>query len=221
MRLQAAEVFLSLFQIKQLLPQIKACYNPCTMILYVDETENGEYFIVTGLLVDSEAVLQLAYKRFKKKLKGFNIKTKYKSKLFTEFKSTLLDNTYTRVKERMLEELIPIESKAIYSCYVKKGVRFNQELKESVYVALLSRIIGEIASRCKIIFDSFGKKDFEDKIIRAFSGVECVEEIRPSFSENEPGLQFVDNICSVIRLHISDDKKDLYYDRIKHMIKEV
>ena len=71
LRLQAAEVCLSLFQIKQLLPQIKACYNPCARILYVDETENEEYFIVTGLLVDSEAVLQLAYKRFKRKIESF------------------------------------------------------------------------------------------------------------------------------------------------------
>ena len=35
------------------------------MILYVDETENNEYFILTGLLVDTEYNVELAYKKFK------------------------------------------------------------------------------------------------------------------------------------------------------------
>ena len=191
------------------------------MILYVDETENEKYFIVTGLLVESEATLTLAYKRFKNKIKGFNIREKYKSNLFTEFKSTLLDNTYTRIKEKMVEEIVSLDGIAIYSCYIKKDIKFKQELKESVYITLLSKIIGEIDRGCTIVFDSFGKKDFEERIINSFRDVDCVEKIFPGISEKEPGLQFVDNICSLIRLHISKDKKDVYYDKIRHMLKEV
>lgn len=36
------------------------------MILFVDETENDSFFIVTGLLVNSQADIVDVYKRFKK-----------------------------------------------------------------------------------------------------------------------------------------------------------
>ena len=35
------------------------------------------------------------------------------------------------------------------------------------------------------------------------------------------GLQFVDNICSVIRLHKSGDEKDIYYEIIKDIVIEI
>ena len=59
------------------------------MILYVDETENEEYFIVTGLLAESEKVINDTYYSFKKKLSDYKIASKLKGKLFTEFKSTI------------------------------------------------------------------------------------------------------------------------------------
>ena len=191
------------------------------MILYVDETENDEYFIVAGLLVESDAEVNLAYKRFKKRIKSFNIREKFRSRLFTEFKSTLLDNTYPRVKERMIGEILSLEGMIIYSCFVKKDVHFNQELKESVYITLLSKILGEIKSNTVVLFDSFGKKDFEDRIIRSFIDNDIIDDLFPGKSEKEAGLQFIDNICSVIRLHKSGDGKDRFFDLIKGMIKEV
>lgn len=41
------------------------------MILYIDETENDNYFIVTGLLVTSKQNVDMTYKRFKKKCYEF------------------------------------------------------------------------------------------------------------------------------------------------------
>ena len=40
------------------------------MVLYVDETENDDFFIVAGLLVESEEAVNESYKRFKKALRG-------------------------------------------------------------------------------------------------------------------------------------------------------
>lgn len=40
------------------------------MILFVDETENDNYFIVTGLLVESQNDIDSVYSRFKKKAKN-------------------------------------------------------------------------------------------------------------------------------------------------------
>ena len=52
------------------------------MILYVDETENDNYFIVTGLLVNSKQTVDMTYKRFKKKSKCDEFKSKAKRKNF-------------------------------------------------------------------------------------------------------------------------------------------
>ena len=46
------------------------------MVLYVDETENDDYFIVTGLLVNSQTDIINTYNHFKKradKLKKINL----------------------------------------------------------------------------------------------------------------------------------------------------
>lgn len=191
------------------------------MIVYVDETENEEFFIVAGLLVISSSDVDLAYKRFKNRVKDFNIREKFRSRLFTEFKSTLLDNSYIRIKKRMIEEILSLDGMVIFSCHMKKDLRFNQELKESVYITLLSRIIGEITADTVVVFDSFGKKDFEERIVRSFIDADNIEDIYPGISEKEAGLQFIDNICSVIRLHKSGDKKDVFFETIERMIKEV
>lgn len=43
------------------------------MILYVDETENNDYFLVAGLLIDTEENAELTYKHFKKKIRDFKL----------------------------------------------------------------------------------------------------------------------------------------------------
>lgn len=50
------------------------------MILYIDETENDNYFIVTGLLVTSKQNVDMTYKRFKKKVNAMNLPPKRKEK---------------------------------------------------------------------------------------------------------------------------------------------
>lgn len=191
------------------------------MVLYVDETENEEYFIVAGLLVESESMVLSSYRRFKKKVKNYNIHKKFRARVFTEFKSTLLDNTYTRIKAKMVEEITTLEGEVIYSYYCKKEKKFGQAVKEDTYALLLKRIVSECKSKCDVVFDSFGKKDFEEKIILLFNDSDMVSSIRAGVSEREAGIQFIDNICSVIRLHLSKDKKDKFFKEIEHMTKEV
>ena len=92
------------------------------MILYVDETENDHYFIVTGLLVTSQKSIHEAYKQFKKKVKTMPLKPKIKEKIFIDFKPTILDREFQKIKVKMLEEIMQINNQIIYSCYVKKRV---------------------------------------------------------------------------------------------------
>ncbi|MCD7809869.1 MAG: hypothetical protein LUH02_11050, partial [Erysipelotrichaceae bacterium] len=61
------------------------------MILYIDETESDDYFIVAGLLTESKDKTDFAYKHFKKGLNYLKITPKEKQKVFYEFKATLLD----------------------------------------------------------------------------------------------------------------------------------
>ena len=41
------------------------------MILYIDETENDDFFIVAGVLFSDEKDMELAYKQFKKRVNEF------------------------------------------------------------------------------------------------------------------------------------------------------
>lgn len=190
------------------------------MILYIDETEYDEYFIVAGLLVDSKEKIDLVYKRFKKKLKGLKLSDKSKQQLFLEFKAVLLDRNFQKIKIKMLQELNQINYCTIFSCYVKKDKVFKQEDKEKNYILLLEKIVKSIDIEVSIIFDTFNKKDFENDIVECLSHYKNVLSIKPMDSRKEAGLQFIDNICSVIRLHKMGGSNP-FYELVQDYLKEV
>lgn len=142
------------------------------MVLYIDETENDHYFIVTGLLVASQKSIDVAYKQFKKKINTMKLKPKMKEKIFNEFKSTILDRKFQRIKVKMLEEIMQIDTQIIYSCYVKKKECFNQLMKEEQYIYLLNNIVSFIKNDIDIIFDSFNKVDFEQKSLNQYLNIQ-------------------------------------------------
>ena len=191
------------------------------MIIYIDETENDNYFIVAVLLAKSEQAVDLAYKRFKKRIKNLKIPDRYKSKVYMEFKSTYLDHDYSKIKTKMLEEIQTVDGCIIYSCYIKKNAKFNQIVKESVYITLLSKILSNIESKIDVVFDRFGKSDFETRIIESTKLNKNILSIKPKDSQLVSGLQFADNICSVIRLNKSSEDKFDYYNFIENMVIEV
>lgn len=191
------------------------------MILYVDETENEEFFIVAGLLVETEQAVELAYKKFKKSISGIKLSEKEKQTVYLEFKATLLDKKYSRIKVKLLSAIRDIEDSVVYSCYIKKNEILNQPLKESVYITLLSNIINSFDNSISIIFDRFNKPDFENRIVESFADNSKIETIIAGDSQLVHGLQFVDNLCSVIRLHKSDCDEEGFYDILSDVIKEV
>lgn len=192
------------------------------MVLYIDETENEQYFIVAGLLTASKEQVATAYKRFKKHIKGFAMPAKYKAKVFTEFKSHWLDNEYQSIKRKMLETICNMDDiQILYVAYRKDNQTFDQKNKESIYIKHLSSIVSSIESPVSVTFDAFGKKDFEDRIVFTVGRLANAEGIAPADSQIEPGLQFIDNICSVIRLHITADQRDRYYEMIAPFITEL
>ena len=191
------------------------------MILYIDETEHEEYFIVAGLLAESEQTVDLVYKRFKKSIKNYPLTNKAKQSIFLEFKSTLIDIRFQKIKTKMLQYIREIDGVVLYSCYVKKQKSMKEILKESVYITLLSNIINSIEVPIDIIFDEFKNKKFEDSIINTFIDFKNVRSITPFDSQEIPGLQFADNVCSVVRLHMTDTDKSNYYSYIEDMIRKV
>lgn len=190
------------------------------MILYVDETASTEYFIVTGLLVEKATDIETAYKRFKKQANRVHLSPKQKSILFTEFKSTIMDSDFQKLKTIMLKELNKFEYCAIYSCYVKKSA-FGQSVKEKVYTALLMKIVSAIKENIDIIFDTFNKQDFENDVIECLLGCPNVTSIKACDSQKEVGIQFVDNLCSVFRLHRTNRDTMNFYSIIKPYVVEV
>ncbi|MCD7950748.1 MAG: DUF3800 domain-containing protein [Erysipelotrichaceae bacterium] len=181
------------------------------MILYVDETESDEFFIVAGLLTNSKKDTDMTYKHFKKKIRNMPLSAHEKEKVFTEFKSVLLDNQYQRIKICMLEHINSLNYTIIYSVFYKSDRKIFQMQKEEQYICLLSKIIMHIDCDIDVIFDTFNKKDFENKIIESAKEFDNIKSIKKQDSRLEYGLQFIDNICSVIRAYKTYDNSNYYY----------
>ncbi len=178
--------------------------------LYVDETENEDYFIVCGLLIDPIQA-EKAFKIFKKKANHLPLSGKKKSELFIEFKSIMLDRSYQKLKIAMLECLNRCEYKIVYSIFEKRGTILKQAKKESVYIDMLDKIIDYFDDDISVIFDRFKKTDFDKNIVIKIGNKNNVISIESKDSRSEYGLVFVDNICSSIRMHISKANSTFYY----------
>ena len=86
---------------------------------------------------------------------------------------------------------------------------------------MLSKIVSSVEENISVIFDTFNKNDFEKRIVDHISSYKNVQAIMSRDSQKEPGLQFVDNICGVIRLHKSDVDEHRFFDMIRKNAKEV
>lgn len=188
------------------------------MVLYIDETENDNYFILTGLLVNSEKDINDVYRSFKKQVNKLKIPKKYKSKLYVEFKSTLLDTRFQKVKIKLLESLNAIDDTVIYSAYIKKTNHLQQSLKDKTYIKLLTSIVNSIEKDIDldIVFDSFPNKRTIMHIIDVISKIENVKSIAPADSQLVPGLQYVDNLCSTVRMNKTGTDDYGFYELIKN-----
>lgn len=179
------------------------------MILYVDETECDDFFIVAGILTESKEKTDFIYKQFKKRVKNIPLSKREKEKVFVEFKSKFLDNKYQRIKVCMLEQINLLNYTVIYSMY-KKNERMNQEIKEQQYILLLGNIVSNTNKDIDVIFDTFNKHDFEQKIIENIRNYANVKSIREQDSRLEAGIQFIDNVCSIIRMHKTKVENNFY-----------
>jgi len=190
------------------------------MILYVDETENIDYFILTGLLLESEKVANDIYYSFKKKAANYKISEDLKAKLFTEFKSTLMDRMFQPLKKKMIEEINSVDNVVVYSVYVKKEKNIKKSIKNKMYIRMLTKMIGSIDKNIDIVFDK-NAPDYDENIIIVTSKLKNVISIKSADSQLTPGLQLVDNMCSIIRRRYSNCDYEHFYELIEENIREV
>lgn len=120
-----------------------------------------------------------------------------------------------------MEEIKDLKSSVIYSCFYKKETNLKQSIKEKIYIQSLKKIVSSITDEIEIIYDEFRIERFEYKIKKIIETYQNVKRIIPMNSELEAGLMYVDNLCSVIRLHLSNEDKYKFYDYIKDISIEV
>ncbi|MBR3227233.1 MAG: DUF3800 domain-containing protein [Erysipelotrichaceae bacterium] len=182
--------------------------------LYIDESIDEKHFAVEGILCDSEKDMLLAYNRLKKQISRIPLTSRVKERINYEFKSSLLDRSYPKIKKKMLYKLNAFDCQVVYSCRNINGTIIQKE-KESLYIDLLSRILNYIDDKSiNVVFDSFGNRRFENDIIRAISKTNRFNTIGSDFSFNNKGLQFADNVCGTIRKHLSNSDIDDFYEII-------
>lgn len=192
------------------------------MILYVDETENDNYFIVVGLLMSSDKEANnLFFYSFKKHTRNYKLKKNVKKKLYNEFKSFYLDKNYQKIKKNMLNIIFKNHSSSYYSYYIKKDKHISYILKKNMYIKLLDCIVKDIDSCIDIVFDEFGDINFEESIIDKISRNSNVKSIKAVDSRKSAGLILVDNLCSTVRLHLSNADTYNFYDIISKYCKEL
>lgn len=188
--------------------------------LYIDESADEKYFVVGGILVDNEQDLFLAYNQFKKQITSIPMTRKQKERVTNEFKSTLLEKSYPHIKKKMLYKLNTVNCKVVY-CSTILVDKLYERYKEECYIVLLTKIINAINDDLVVIvFDSFGNKEFENNIISKIEKIDNVERIISDYSFNNKGLQFADNVCGVIRKHLSGIDYEHYYHIISRKVKK-
>ena len=120
----------------------------------------------------------------------------------------------------MLEIIRTVDGVIIYSAYIKKTNHIKQSLKEKVYLKLLKNIVSSIDDEVDIIFDEFKLSIFEENIMKTIIEMPNVKSIMPGDSQKIPGLQFTDNLCSVVRVKLVDEDKNDFYSIIQDLVKE-
>ena len=104
---------------------------------------------------------------------------------------------------------------------MKKEKGFPQNFKEDIYIAMLSKIVLSIEESIDIIFDTFNKEDFEIRIVDRVSTYDNVKSIASRDSQVEPGLQLIDNMCSILRMKKTGNDKYDFYLLIEDWVQEV
>ena len=138
--------------------------------------------------------------------------------LFHEFKSSYMDRNFPLIKKDLLNLLSSESEHIYYSMHYKKNYGFHQREKEKQYIHLLKLIVVALDTDSFIVFDSFGKDFFELKIKKEIgkldhcAGIECYD------SQKEKGIQFADNVCSVIRHHLLNDDFNCFYEIISNKV---
>ena len=189
------------------------------MILYIDESLDNNYFVVGGFSTKSDYIVNEVHKQFKKHAKSFPMKEKDRRRVFNEFKSIWLDDSYPVLKRDMLEHIANADCTIYFKYYELNNEIIYQDKKEKIYIELLSSLVSEINEEVAVYFDSFGKKDFEDRIKETILKLDNVILVDNKDSLNNKGIQFADNICSVIRRHLSNIDENNYFKIIKNSIK--
>ena len=189
-------------------------------ISYIDETETDEYFIVCALTVESDLELEESFKSFKKKTRNLMSKSNRRKKgiVFEEFKSKEIDEQFPSVKRAMLNHIDLLDCSITYSYQKKSQLEIKFQEKKKLYITAIHEALDIIVKPKHVVFDNFKNKKFEQEIIDSFITDEKVLSITPGDSKVYSGLEYVDNICSVIRHRISNNDKYNYYYLIEDKI---
>ena len=146
--------------------------------LFIDESIDEKYYVVGGILTNSENDLLLVYNQFKKQILNMPLTNKQKRNITTEFKSTLLDKTYPQIKKKLLYKVNSFNCNVIYSYKVLEE-KINKEINESTYIELLTNIVNTIDDDVTVItFDNFSNAKLEDRIINTISKLKNVKSIK-------------------------------------------
>lgn len=178
------------------------------MYLYIDETEDKDYFVVGGILVPDKDTLTGIHKRIAKMIRRQKYSDKTKSKLLTELKDYQINKSYRKIKRTILEELEG--SGTYYYSLVGKKTHFKQVDKERIYIRLLKKIASKIECEIYIIYDEFRLQRFHNNIEVELMKLDNVLTVKSGNSQSSKSLQFADIICGTVRRYHQDQDTEMF-----------
>ena len=110
--------------------------------------------------------------------------------------------------------LILVDKDKVESSNINRQLLATTETIDQVKVIVMKKRIQTLNPECKVdTYDCFYDCSMDEKIFsqRIDFVIDCIDSIKSKDSEIEFGLQFIDNICSIIRLHIDKKESTLYY----------
>ena len=171
--------------------------------LYIDESFDEKTFVVGGIISNKNEEISKTFKKLKKQIRSMSLPNARKRKIMYEFKSFILDNSFPKIKKRLLK-LIEISDLEIIYSYKCLDKIIYQKQKELIYLILLKNIINHINDDIVVItFDSFNNIRFNSKIEKEIKELRNVKEVLCMNSYDSKGLQFADNVVGTIRRHLS------------------
>lgn len=204
----------------------------CSLFIFLDETEDENYFLVGGIVTsDREELLDAIHetRRFIKSKKG--LVQRHREQILNEIKDYYLVRWgYEDIKVKFLENIrfkkIKTKNKKKSTSHVRSNIivaymkfeneekkHLSQVEKEEIYYQMLCSLLSDpkfANEKIEIIYDEYGNAEFRDRLTNLPNHFKNLIQISPGKSNIIKELQAADVCVGCIRRSLSGENLEIF-----------